>query len=97
VARHVESPMGLLIRGVLLLGVLALCVTLVATHGVRGFGLLLVLALMATVPRTRLWQFIERPLVRLTGSRARAIGIILFVMLATGAAVNLYGLIRSGH
>lgn len=80
-----------LIRFALMLAALAIGVALIAEHGIRAIILLVVVALAATVPRTRAWKAGERRLVRLTGSRRRAAGAILTFVIAAVVAVNIYG------
>lgn len=81
------------IRLLLLFGVLLVSAALVLTHGTRGFLFLIALALLATLPQTRAWKVSERWLVRLTGSRKRAAALVLVVLIAGLAIVNLYGLV----
>jgi hypothetical protein len=79
-----------LLRFALLLGVLAISIALVAAHGVRGIAILVGVFLILTLPRSRAWQAVERPLVRLTGSRKRAAVVVTLVVLGTAAAINIY-------
>ncbi|MGI8824417.1 MAG: hypothetical protein ACR2JC_02000 [Chloroflexota bacterium] len=78
----------------LLIVVLIACGAIVAAHGIRGVGFLLVLGLAAGLPRTRAWRMIEGPLVRLTGSRQRAAAVLMVVVVAVLAGVNLYAYVR---
>ena len=79
--------------GVLVL-ILAVSVILVAAHGLRGFFIVIALILAWALPQTRVWQRIERTLVRLTGSRRRAAALIMGLIIGTLLVVNLYQLVR---
>ena len=82
-----------LLRLALLLAALALFAWLVAAHGViRTFTIVIAVALVLSVPRTRAWQLGERWLVRLTGSRRRAAVLVMVLIIGTLAVVNLYNL-----
>jgi hypothetical protein len=82
--------MQALIRFVLLIVAVVISVAIVAAHGVRGIALLVGLALVATLPRTRGWKMGERWLVRITGSRRRAIVVVMMVAIGAVIAVNVY-------
>jgi Flp pilus assembly protein TadB len=79
-----------LTRFVLLLGALGLAAIIIAAHGARGVGLLIAVALVASVPQTRVWRGTERMLVRLTGSRRRAAAVALGLVIVTLVTINLY-------
>ena len=86
--------MSSLLRFILLLAALAVCVGLVITHGFRGFVVIAFIAVIATVPRTRGYRFLERHLVRLTGSRARAAMLIGVVTLTAMIALNIVQFVK---
>lgn len=86
--------MAIVMRSLLLLAALLLAVYIVAAHGARGIGFLILLALATTLPRTRGWRITERRLVQLTGSRRRAVIVVMGVMIGTLTAVNLYQLVH---
>jgi nitrate reductase NapE component len=93
-AETTDETVATMIRFLLLLVALVLSVALVAAHGVRGLVFLMILALAATLPQTRAWKIAERPLVRITGSRARAATLVMAVTITALVAVNLYQLVR---
>ncbi|MDQ2742802.1 MAG: hypothetical protein M3Z66_10990 [Chloroflexota bacterium] len=86
--------MSSLLRFILLLAALAVCLGLVITHGFRGVVVIAFVAVIATVPRTRGYHFLERHLVRLTGSRARAVMLIGVVTLTAMIALNIVQFVR---
>lgn len=65
---------------------------LVAAHGLRGLVVLAVVLVLASAPRTRVWQAAERALVRLTGSRKRAAILVLSLTILVLLAIDLYSL-----
>jgi hypothetical protein len=77
-----------------LLGALIVGVALVATHGIRGVAILVVLLLLVSAPRTRAWGLVERALVRLTGSRKRAAILVMALVIVVVLAVDLYSLLH---
>jgi hypothetical protein len=79
-----------LLRLALLLAVLLISGILIATHGVRGIAIVVGVYLLLTLPRSRAWQAVERPLVRLTGSRRRAAVLVTLVVLGAAAVINFY-------
>ena len=79
-----------MIRFLLLIGVLVVAAIAIAIHGVRAIALLVVLVLLTTLPRTRVWRIGENALVRLTGSRRRAYVLATFVLIAVLIGVNVY-------
>jgi len=81
-------------RFLLLLAILAVSVLLIAAHGVRGLAIALVLIIAVGAMQSRAWQTIERPLVRLTGSRMSAAALILGVIIVVSVAIDVYTLIR---
>jgi hypothetical protein len=84
-----------LIRLLLLLGALVVGGALVATHGIRGVAVLVVLLLLMSAPRTRIWSVAERELVRLTGSRRRAAVLVMSTVIVVVLAVDVYSLVHS--
>lgn len=79
-----------LIRLALLLGVLAIVLTLVLLHGLRAIVIFLALLVAWSFMRTRAWRATEGFLTRLTGSRRRAYAVAGFVFIGLVAAVNIY-------
>jgi hypothetical protein len=86
-------PLVALIRLVALLFVIGAAFWIVLTHGVRGVVVLIAIVLAVTVPRTAVWRYCERWLVRLTGSRRRAAVVVLTVIIFAGLAVNFVPLL----
>lgn len=86
--------MHALLRIGMLLVILMLAAWLTAAHGLRGLAVVLVVAVLTVVPRTRAWRMGERVLVRLTGSRRRAAALVMAVLVCGLIAVNLYDLVR---
>jgi hypothetical protein len=86
--------MAALFRLVVLCLILIVSVFLVAAHGLRGFFIVMALILAWALPQTRIWQRIDRVLVRVTGSRRRAAALIMGVTIGTVLVVNLYQLVR---
>jgi hypothetical protein len=78
------------VRLVLLIVALLVAIAIIATHGVRGLVVLMLIAVAFTVPRTRVWRTGERWMVRLTGSRRRAAVVTMFVIIGALIAVNVY-------
>jgi hypothetical protein len=85
---------ALLIRVLLLLGAVLVGVSLVATHGVRGVAVLVVLLLLMSARRSRPWIMVERALVQLTGSRKRAAILAMTVVIVVVLAVDVHSLLR---
>jgi hypothetical protein len=85
---------ALLIRVLLLLGALIVGVALVATHGIRGVAVLVVLLLLMSARRSRPWIMVERVLVQLTGSRRRAAILAMTVVIVVVLAVDVHSLLR---
>lgn len=83
-----------LIRLALTIAALLLCGIVIVTHGVRGVILLIVVALAMSAPQTRIWKGVERLLVRLTGSRRRAVLLVMLLGIGAVAVANLYPLVR---
>ncbi len=79
-----------LVRFAMLIVVLIVCATVIATHGFRGVAVLMVVGLAALAPRTRVWRTVEPPLVRLTGTRQRAAALVMVIVIACLAAFNVY-------
>lgn len=86
--------MQAVLRLVLVAAVLVVAVALIVAHGTRGIALLVAIGLLAYLPRTRAWRAIERPLVRLTGSRRRAAVVVMLVIITAVAAFNLWELLH---
>lgn len=86
--------MTVLVRFALLLAVLLACAAIIGTHGVRGIAVVTVVALLASLSRTRAWHTAERLLVRVTGSRQRAVALIFALVIGILAAVNVYEYVR---
>jgi hypothetical protein len=84
----------LLVRLLLPVFVLIAGAALVITHGVRGIAILVGVALIATVPQTRVWRIGEHYLVTLTGSRRRALALLMIVAIVVALLVNLYQFVR---
>lgn len=82
-----------LVRSLLLLAALAIAAVLIAVHGVRAIGFLVGLALVLTIPKTRIWTVTERWLVRLTGSRRRAAVLAMLLVIGAVAAANILPLL----
>ncbi len=78
----------------LLLGALIVGAALVATHGIRGVAILVVLLLLLSAPRTRAYSIAEQALVRLTGSRKRAAILVMVVVIVVVLAVDAYTLLH---
>lgn len=76
-----------LIRFALLLLALVMATFVIVTHGVRGILVVIAVALVVSVPRTRGWKWGEAALVRITGSRRRAA--FLAMVLVIGAMTLL--------
>jgi hypothetical protein len=91
---NIQSGVYVLVRLLLVVLVLVVSVTLVITHGVRGIAILVALAVIATVPQTRVWRTGEFYLVRLTGSRQRALALVMFALIAIALTVNVYQLVH---
>jgi hypothetical protein len=81
-----------LLRFGLLVAALAIAVALIAAHGVRGLAIVVAIGLIVTLPQTKAWQRVEGVLVRITGSRKRAAGLALFVVIAVAGGIQVYGL-----
>lgn len=79
-----------LIRLLLLIVAVIVSVAIIAAHGARGIGFLVLIALAMTVPRSRVWRTGERWLVRATGSRRRAAAVVLAVLIGALVAINVY-------
>jgi hypothetical protein len=79
-----------LLRLALLLAAVLISGILIAAHGFRGIAIVVGVYLLLTLPRSRAWQAVERPLVRLTGSRRRAAVLVTLVVLGVAAIVNFY-------
>jgi hypothetical protein len=77
-------------RLALLVAVLFISGVLIAAHGVRGIAIVIGVFLLITLPQSRAWQRIERPLVRLTGSRRRAAVLVTLVAIGAAAVINFY-------
>ncbi len=78
-----------LIRTLVILAVLLICVWLIAAHGIRGLGVVAVIAVLVTVPQTRAYRFVERGLIRFTGSRKRALLLVMSLAIAVLVVVNV--------
>lgn len=76
----------------LIVGLLIVAVAVAAHGAVRTLSVLVVVTLLVTVPRTRIWKTGERWLVGLTGSRRRAAVLAMCVVIGVLAAVNIYNL-----
>lgn len=63
---------------------------MVAVHGTRALGLLIVVAVIWALTGTRVWRGTIGGLTRLTGSRRNAYAAIGFAVIAAIAAVNIY-------
>lgn len=81
------------IRLILLLVALTAAAIFIAFHGIRAIGILIVIALAITVPKTRVWRWIESGLVWLTGSRQRALLLVMVVVLAGALAFTVIPLV----
>lgn len=81
-------------RVALMAVVLGGCAALIVAHGFRGVILIVAIAALATLPRTRIWRIVERALVRLTGSRRGALAVVVLVLVCSAAAVNIYEYVR---
>lgn len=81
------------IRLVLLLVALTAAGIFIAFHGIRAIAILIVIALAITVPRTRVWRWVESGLVRLTGTRQRALLLVMVVVLLGALAFTVLPLI----
>jgi hypothetical protein len=82
---------GLIRFGLLAIAVIA-AAAVIAVHGIRGLAIVVFLALLATLPRSRLYQIAEYWLVRITGSRRRAAVVFMSVLIAALVAFNVYTL-----
>ncbi len=83
-----------LIRFGLLAGLAVVAVVVVALHGMRGLELVGALGLVVLLVRSQAWRSIEGVLARLTGSRARAYGLVLGTIIVVFTAVNIVELVR---
>jgi hypothetical protein len=83
-----------LVRLVLPVLVFVAAAALVITHGIRGLGILIAVAVIATVTQTRVWRTSEYFLVRLTGSRQRALALVMILVIAVVLVVNVYQFVR---
>jgi hypothetical protein len=82
------------IRFLLLLVALVAAGLFIAAHGARAIVVLVFVALLLTIPNTRVWQVGERTMVRLTGSRRRAAVVIMLVVIVVAVGVNVYQLVH---
>lgn len=78
----------------LLFGALIVGAALVATHGIRGVTILVVLLVLLSARRTRGYQVAERALVRLTGSRKRAAILVMTIIIVVVLTVDVYSLLH---
>jgi hypothetical protein len=84
-------------RSLLISALVLGCLLLIAFHGfIRGISALTVVVLLTAAPKTRLWKTVEKPLVRLTGSRKGAAALALSVVIGVLVIVNLYSFTH-GH
>lgn len=83
-----------LIRAVLLVAALLLCTALIAGHGLRGIAVVAGAVVLASAVRTRGFRAAERTLVRITGSRQRALLLIMSVMIAAMVAASVIQIVR---
>ncbi|HLJ66920.1 MAG TPA: hypothetical protein VKX16_06135 [Chloroflexota bacterium] len=81
--------MQVLTRFALLIAVLVLGVWLIASHGVRGIAIVVAGLLLWTITRSRAWRAGEGWLIRLTGSRQRALAVLLGTIVALTVAVDV--------
>jgi hypothetical protein len=82
-----------IVRPLLLVLGLVLAAGLVALHGVRALAILAAVLLLMSLARSPYWQRVEEPLVRLTGSRRRALSLVGIVAVVGLLAVSLYQLV----
>lgn len=82
---------GLIRFGLLALAAIAAAVV-IAAHGIRGLAIVVLLALLASLPRSRPYQIAEYWLVRITGSRRRAAVVFMSFLIAVLVAFNVYTL-----
>ncbi len=83
-----------LMRGLLLLGVILLCLWLVAAHGFRGIVIVSGVVVLVSVVQTRVFRALGGALVRFTGSRRRAVALVMGVVLAAMVAVSVIEALR---
>lgn len=87
---------GRLMPGLIRFGLLGLAAiaaaTVIAAHGIRGVAIVVFLILLASLPRSRPYQFAEYWLVRITGSRRRAFIVFMSFLIVVLVAFNVYEL-----
>ena len=83
-----------LIRFGLLFGFLVLAAYMIIAHGVRGLLVVAAVVLIWSATQTRAWQVSERWLVQLTGSRTRALVLVVGITIVAMVAVNLLQIVR---
>jgi hypothetical protein len=86
-----KSGVSTFFRSLLVSALVIGCLILIAFHGfVRGISALTVVVLLTAAPKTHLWKAVEKPLVRLTGSRRGAAALALSVVIGVLLLVNIY-------
>jgi hypothetical protein len=87
---------GSVIPGLVRIGLMAAALlaaaTVIAVHGVRGLAIVIFLALLASLPRSRPYRTAEYWLVRITGSRRGAAVVFMTTLIVVLVAFNVYTL-----
>jgi hypothetical protein len=83
-----------LIRTGLLLAALTVCVWLIAAHGLRGLAVVAALAVLTALPQNRGFRLADRWLIRVTGSRRRALALLMAIAVTAIVGVGLLELLR---